>query len=174
MKISVISTVFTLLVGIATILGSCKDKCGECPDKSECKDGTCVCDEGRYMFNNNCVQLGDESYIGINPACYCYDTLIMSFGDTGEIRGISIVIKGGSSVGTLSQTVFYYETPNGDSLYSPQLDLRCFAPDDTPLKPAAYGKKQADGNWNLLLEFRDAFTYEVVDSCNIVLQKFKK
>ncbi|HAD14482.1 MAG TPA: hypothetical protein DCF33_18825 [Saprospirales bacterium] len=126
------------------------------------------------MFHNNCVQLGDESYVGISPACYCYDTLIMSFGGSGEIRGISIAIRGGFSVGTLSQTVFYYETPGGDSLYSPQLDMRCFAPDDTPLKPAAYGKKQANGNWNVLLEFRDALTYEIVDSCNIVLEKFKK
>ncbi|HLP94920.1 MAG TPA: hypothetical protein VK168_12835 [Saprospiraceae bacterium] len=174
MKISIISTVFTFLVGTAILLSSCKEKCSTCHTEADCIQGKCVCNEGRYSFNNSCVLLGNESYIGINAACYCYDTLIMSIDTAGEIRGIGIAIRGGSSsVGSLSQTVFYYETPTGDSMYSPQLDLRCFAPDDTPLKPAAYGKKQANGNWDLLLEFRNAFTYEVVDSCHIVLEKFK-
>lgn len=170
------NTLFASLLICSSIfsmfIASCKDKCTNCPQNSECIKGTCTCNTGGYMFNSNCVQLGDNSYIGINPSCYCYDTLIISISGDGELRSLAMPIKFGNEIGSLSQGIFYYELPDGDSLYSPQLDLRCFDTDDTPLKPAAYGKKQADGSWKIRLEFQNALTYEVVDNCTMVLKKF--
>ncbi|MFM9983744.1 MAG: EB domain-containing protein [Flavobacteriales bacterium] len=150
----------------------CKEKCKNCPSGSECLDGTCICQPGRFSFNGSCVQMGDDSYVGINQSCYCYDTLAISIAGEGEFRSIAMPIKYGDQVGSLSQGIFYYEMANGDSLYSPQLDLRCFDANDTPLKPAAYGKKQPDGSWKIHLEFRNALTYEVVDNCIMILKKF--
>ncbi len=173
MKKLIIASLFIFTTFFFLAIVSCKDKCSNCPQDSECIQGTCTCQEGGYMFNSNCVQLGANSYIGINSACYCYDTLIISIGGEGELRSISMPVKYGDEIGSVSQGIFYYELPNGDSLYSPQLDLRCFNEDKTPLKPAAYGKKQADGSWKIRLEFQNALTYEVVDNCTIILKKFK-
>lgn len=124
------------------------------------------------MFNSNCVQLGENSFIGINAACYCYDTLIISLTGEGEFRSLTMPVKYGDQVGSLSQSIFYYELTNGDSLYSPQLDLRCFDSNGRALKPAAYGKKQPDSSWKIRLEFKDALTFEVLDNCTITLNKF--
>ncbi len=125
------------------------------------------------MFNSNCVQLDNNSYIGINAACYCYDTLIISISGDGEYRSLTMPIKYGDEIGSLSQGVFYYEMSNGDSIYAPQLDLRCFDTDGTPLKPAAYGKKQADDSWKILLEFQNPLNFQVIDSCTMTLKRFK-
>jgi len=172
MKKTTIASILFCATLCFAFFSSCSDKCTNCPDGADCVKGTCACDAGRFMFNSSCVQLGDNSYIGTNTACYCYDTLIISIAGEGELRSISMPVKYGDQVGSLSQGIFYYELPDGDSLYSPQLDLRCFAADDTPLKPAAYGKKQADGSWKIRLEFQNALTFEVVDNCTMVLKKF--
>jgi len=151
---------------------SCKDKCKPCDSGAECVDGQCVCQTGRFSFNGSCVQLGDNSYVGINPDCYCYDTLAISIAGLGELRSLSMPVKYGNSVGSSSQGIFYYELSSGDSLYSPELDLRCFGINDEPLKPAAYGKKQPDGSWKIRLEFHNALTQAIVDNCTITLMKF--
>ena len=173
MKNLLIATLLITAAFFTMLLVSCKEKCNNCPEGAECTKGTCVCQDERFMFNSNCVQLDDNSYVGINAGCYCYDTLIISLSGEGEYRSLTMPIKYGDQVGSLSQGIFYYETSSGDSLYSPQLDLRCFNDAGTPLKPAAYGKKQADGSWNIRLEFQNALTYEVVDNCTMVLRKFK-
>lgn len=173
MKNLVIVSLFISASLFMVLLPSCKDKCTNCPPRSECVKGVCTCEEGGFMFNNNCVQLDENSYIGINSDCYCYDTLIISFGGSGEYRQMAMPIKYGDQVGSLTQGIFYYELSSGDSIYSPQLDLRCFNENDIPLKPAAYGKKQADGSWKIRLEFQDAITFEVIDNCTMVLNPFK-
>lgn len=152
---------------------SCGDKCKPCNSGAECIDGTCMCEPQHLYFNGSCVDLGNDAYVGINSACYCYDTLAIGILGSGTNRYLGMPVKYGSSVGSLSQNIFYYELSNGDSLYSPELDLRCFAADDTPLKPAAYGKKQADGSWKLRLEFHNALTNEVIDNCTVILKKFQ-
>ena len=166
-------SIFLISLFTALINSACGDKCKPCNTGAECINGTCVCESGRLSFNGSCVQLGDNSYVGINPSCYCYDTLAISIAGQGVNRSVKIPIKYGDQVGSLSQNVFYYELSNGDSLYSPELDLRCFDANDTPLKPAAYGKKQADGSWKLRLEFHNALTLEVVDNCTVLLKKFQ-
>jgi hypothetical protein len=109
--------------------------------------------------------------LAINPACHCYDTLAFVIGGTGQYRSIVMPFKSGSSVGSISQGIFYYELPDGDSIYSPQLDTRCFAPDDTPLKPACYGKKLPDGSWKILLEFYNPLNWVIYDSCTVIAKK---
>lgn len=173
MKNSIISTLLSFAVFSTFLLFSCEEKCTNCPQSSKCNNGVCICEDGGYMFNSNCVQLGDNSYIGINAECYCYDTMIISIVGQGENRTLGMAFKYGDQVGTQSQSVYYYEQSSGDSLWSPQLDLRCFASDNTPLKPAAYGKKQPDGSWKIRLEFQDALTFEVVDNCVMTLKKFE-
>lgn len=166
-------TLFAFIASISAFLYSCGDKCKNCNTSGfECFEGACVCEPGHYLFNNNCVQLGKDSYIGINSACYCYDTLIISISGQGENRSLAMPVKFGGSVGTLTQGIFYYELPDGDSVYFPELDLRCFNQNNTPLKPAVYGKKQPNGDWNWKLVFHDALTWETIDSCNMVLKKF--
>lgn len=173
MKNLVIKTLILCTALLTLFLASCGEKCTQCPQYADCEKETCVCDSDRFMFNSNCVKPGANSYLGINSDCYCYDTLLISINGEGELRSISMPIKSGDQVGSLSQGIFYYELSDGDSLWSPQLDLRCFAPDNTPLKPAAYGKKQPDGSWKIRLEFQNALTYEVVDNCTMVLKKFE-
>jgi hypothetical protein len=165
------STLFIAM--LCTVLFSCKEKCTNCPQDSECIKGTCTCETGKYMFNSNCVQLDNNSYIGINSSCYCYDTLIMTISGEGEFRSLTMPVKFGNQIGSLSQGIFYYELSSGDSLWSPQLDLKCVDSDNTALKPAAYGKKQADGSWKIRLEFQNALTNQVVDNCTMVLKKFE-
>lgn len=165
---------FSFLFFIAFIsLQSCGDKCKNCPPNSECVKGVCTCEEGGFMYNSNCAQLDENNYVGVNPDCHCYDTMIVSFSGTGEFRSLTMVIKSGTSIGTLTQGIFYYEQSSGDSIYFPQLDLRCFDDDQTPIKPAIYGKKQPNGNWIFNLEFLDANTLAKVDECNILLKKFE-
>ncbi|MBX2893488.1 MAG: hypothetical protein KF734_21420 [Saprospiraceae bacterium] len=134
MKLNLLRT-FALPLALlfsALSFDACKEKCKDCPDGADCIDATCVCQTGRLMFNNSCFQLGNNSFFGVNSACYCYDTLAISISGTGETRSLTMPIKYDNQVGSLSQTIFYYELSDGDSLYFPQLDLRCFAPDDTP------------------------------------------
>jgi hypothetical protein len=173
MKNPVITTLLITCTFFLFLLSACREKCTNCPQDSECVKSTCTCNEGRYMFNNNCVPLDANSFIGINAACYCYDTLIISISGQGENRSLTMPVKYGDQIGSLSQGVFYYELSDGDSLWSPQLDLRCFDSDATPLKPAAYGKKQADGSWKIRLEFQNALTFEVVDNCTMILKKME-
>lgn len=141
----------------------------DCPDGLEYGKGDCNCPEGKFRFNFSCLDLDADTYIGLNPACYCYDTMLVSISGSGTYRSMGMFVKYGRSVGSLSQNITYFEQSNGDSLYTPQFDLRCFDARNTPLKPAMYGKKQKDGSWNLRLEFRNPLDNAVVDNCNIQL-----
>jgi hypothetical protein len=165
----------TTIIAIAFALStnfSCKDRCNDnCPDGADCIKAKCVCQSGRVSINGSCFYMGDEGYLAINSACYCYDTLAFVIGGTGEFRSIVMPFKSGSSVGSISQGIFYYELPDGDSIYFPELSIRCFAPDDTPLKPSIYGKKQTDGSWKIMLEFRNALTFAPYDTCTVVAKK---
>lgn len=158
---------------VAIIAIGCKDKSPQspifCSDGAESVNGSCQCKNGYYSFNNVCIEQSANSYVGINPSCNCYDTMVIAITGSGESRNFGMLIKAGNgSVGTLRSDVSYYETPSGDSLWTPELGYQCVI-NNVHTYPAIYGKKQSDGSWKLHLEFHDAHAIlNVVDTCTIV------
>lgn len=154
-------------------LGACGDKCPDCPQNAECNQDKCACLPDYWSFNGSCVSLDSNSYVGANPACYCYDTLAFSIHGQGELRQITTPMRSGNSVASLTQGIFYYELPSGDSIYFPEMDLRCFNENDEPMKPAIYGKQLPNGNWFIRLEFKNPFTGAFIDDCTMVMRRFE-
>lgn len=175
MKFKSILFFSALLAIFSMAIYACADECPACVDGAECQKGVCVCESDRIPFGGQCIAAGENTYFGVNSSCYCYDTLIFGIlSGTGDSRTLSMGVKSLGTVGSMQQSIFYYELPSGDSIWSPQIEEHCFAPNGWPIKPALYGKKLPDDSWRLKLVFHHSDSVlTIVDSCSIIAKRFK-
>lgn len=169
------SVSLSALVVVLLIIASSCDKSGpivskNCPDGAEMVNGLCQCKSGYYSFNNVCIPVDQNTYLGINPSCNCYDTLLFGFVSSNGVDGdFQMKIKSGNGVvGSFQTNIFHYQLSDGDSIWTPELGYKCEI-NGKATYPAIYGKKLPDGSWKLDLKFHDPNAIlTVLDSCTIV------
>ena len=168
--------IFALFCSIALFVCSCDrdpppQECnGTCPTGFECINDKCDCPEGKFRFNQSCRELAEGTLVGVNPACFCYDTLLLTITGEGANRSAGIAFRSGTSIGSASTWAEYFEIPGGDSIHITELPVPCDVGNSVNLKPEGFGRYQPDGTLHLKLVFGPGTQWE--STCNVVLDKF--